>query len=114
MTQAVEAPADNWVPEEEFGDRLKRLRRHLGLDVKEIAGLCGIAVSTWYTWEKNTTPGNMAEVVEKIHQGTRANRSWLMWGSTSGYNMTPLEVVEPGAGQMQLAFTEPPALASVV
>lgn len=33
---------------------------------------------------------------------------------TSGYNMTPLEVVEPGAGQMQLAFTEPPALASVV
>jgi len=70
-----------WVPEDTFGGRLLLLRHSLGLTSEQIAEKCGLNRASWNTWEHGVSPRNMAEVVEKIHQGTGADRGWLMWGT---------------------------------
>lgn len=70
-----------WVPQDTFGARLALVRHQLGrLSVEEAAQRCGLAPSTWRTWEAGVRPQDTQEVVRRIAGATGADRDWLMWG----------------------------------
>lgn len=76
--------SQTWIPAQTFGTRLAMVRRHLGWNIKEAASRTGLDDGSWSNWERGALPRNMAEVVERIHQETGADRDWLMWGSEAG------------------------------
>lgn len=83
MTSATEGwvPAPEPPPEDNFGSRLRRIRRHLDLSTDEIAPMCGIRAVTWRSWEAlGSRPRGMNEVVNRIAAATGVDRNWLMWG----------------------------------
>lgn len=103
---STQAPA--WVPTDTFGSRLLLVRAELHLSCEEAASKCGLKAPTWNTWERGSSPRNMAAVVDAIHQGLGVDRDWLMWGgSRSRCVALPMP-----AGQMELAFTVPAELAA--
>lgn len=81
--------ASGWVPSETFADRLRAVRKHLRLDVVEIAPMCGVAVSTWSSWENGARPRGLNDVVQRIAEATRCSRDWLMWGREVGAQSSP-------------------------
>lgn len=71
-----------WVPASTFGSRLAEARRVARLSVEEAALACGLKHAAWSMWEReDSSPRNMAEVVEKIEAGLGVDRNYLMWGT---------------------------------
>lgn len=69
-----------WVPQDDFAARLLLARKQAGLTVREAAVRCGVHYATWSTWERGSTPANMAEAVDQISRGIGCDRAWLAWG----------------------------------
>jgi transcriptional regulator with XRE-family HTH domain len=83
------ALAPGWVPEDTFGDRLRSVRRQLGLHVEDIAVMCGVPLATWSTWENGARPRQLDVVVRKVAAATKCDRDWLMWGREVGAQSSP-------------------------
>lgn len=73
-------PEEPFIPEDSLANRLSAVRHHLRLTQAEAANICGLDDGSWSNWERGARPRNMAEVVEKVHQGLNVDRDWLMWG----------------------------------
>lgn len=84
MTATHTAGGRSWVPDDDFGDRLVKVRRKLKLTQREAAARCGIKQGTWDRWEHGVIPHDMAKVVQAIHLGLGADPTWLMWGDDRG------------------------------
>lgn len=73
---------DGWVLlPSTFGERLRMVRLHTGLDQAEIAERCGFTQVVWSRWEHNKyLPTHYPLVCEHIAKVTGCSSIWLMTG----------------------------------
>ena len=64
------------VPTDSFALRLMLMRAELGLSIEEAAERCGLAMSTWATWERGTKPQRMDEKVRLNLTKDAAKAAW--------------------------------------
>ncbi len=83
MTDVQRKREPGWIPDlTGFGARLALVRQHMGWgNVKQAASLCGIAVETWRTWERdNVAPKHPLPACMKIAGVTGVDYRWLALG----------------------------------
>lgn len=92
------AEAGQWPPQEEFADRLARLRRARPLSNAEIAAACDIAPNTVSNWKGGQTPQGMPLI--KLARLFNVTPEWLLTGDTAGMEqLPPAERREPAPTQ---------------
>jgi transcriptional regulator with XRE-family HTH domain len=78
MTRSVE---ERWIPEETFGDRLRRVRRALGLNQEAFASQLGadVGVKALGAWETGTRePRGAVSVARRIELAFGVPAAWLL------------------------------------
>lgn len=94
MAQQV-APGP-WIPEDTFGDRLRRVRRSLGLTQEEFAGRLGgsVGIKALGAWETGTRePRGAVGIAKRIELAFGVPATWLLGLETPG------PVGPPGPGR---------------
>lgn len=81
------------IPTETIHQRIRYIRLMLDETVSGMGKLVGVPGQTWGTWEDETVPRKLHEVVERIVAATHsrfapeapasAMRDWLIWGPMS-------------------------------
>lgn len=83
MTDLQTRREPGWIPDvATFGARLALVRQAMGWgNVKQAAQLCGIAVETWRTWERDgVEPKSLVSACMKISGVTGVDYRWLALG----------------------------------
>jgi len=83
MTDMQTRREPGWIPNvSTFGARLALVRQAMGWgNVKQAAQLCGIAVETWRTWERDgVEPKSLISACMKIAGVTGVDYRWLALG----------------------------------
>jgi transcriptional regulator with XRE-family HTH domain len=82
-TQSDQEPDVDWVPStDDFGARLALVRQRKNWNISEAAKACGLAETTWHTWEEGSYPRKMEQVCRAIAKASGVNYVWLMTGQT--------------------------------
>lgn len=103
MTRSVE---ERWIPEETFGDRLRRVRRSLGMNQGEFAAKLGtdVGVKALGAWETGSRePRGAVAMARRIELAFGVPASWLL-GLDSGTPVTPPQ--GPDSPSTTSRFTE--------
>jgi transcriptional regulator with XRE-family HTH domain len=67
------------IPEWTFADRLRKIRRHLGMSQAEIAEELGTNQRTYASWEsENSAPRNPVTVAKRIEALSRVPAAWVL------------------------------------
>lgn len=77
-------------PEWTLGDRIRRARRHAGMDRLELAEKLGVSRASVGLWENDEhRPKNVLETLEKIAEATGVDRDWLYGVRTGSRCLAP-------------------------
>lgn len=80
MTGSVDARG-RWIPEETFGDRLRRVRRALGMNQETFAARLGedVGVKALGAWETGTRePRGAVSLAKRIELAFNVPAAWLL------------------------------------
>lgn len=84
MAQMVLESYENrrpWAPKIGFGDRLRIVRRHLGIPQTVMAKALGVNEATYSAWETlGTEPRGIVEVAKKVEKLFKVPAQWLLMG----------------------------------
>lgn len=69
-----------WVPPESFGERLRRVRRHMGWSQQEMAEHLDVPLKRYSNWEGSTSPRHLADLARHVQEITGADARWLVFG----------------------------------
>lgn len=76
MTQA---PREAWTPPEMFGDRIRRIRRSVGLSQADFANAIGEGSKALATWEAGTRePRSVVALAKRIELAFNVPAAWVL------------------------------------
>ena len=89
-------PAPRWG----FGDRLRLVRRDLGLTQAEMADRIGVGLKAYSAWESGASrPADLPRTAEHLQETTGIDRTWwLGWGDGSPDGLPRLDSNQQPAG----------------
>lgn len=70
------------MPVDTLAHRFLLVRTQLGLDRKAFAALCGLTENQLQGIEHGRSPHQLAAKVQKVHEATGVDRTWLMFGGS--------------------------------
>lgn len=75
----TDATPPRWVPTWTLGDRLRKIRRDLGLDQHELAAELGVKPSTLSAWESGrNTPDDPVGIARRLEEITSVPAAWTL------------------------------------
>lgn len=100
----IEAPAEPWIPEDTYGDRLARIRRQMRWNVKQAAEACGVNHQSWRNWEAGGHPRDLLETMAEIARVSGCDPQWLLLGAENCWllDRPDLELLPEVQGQIPL------------
>lgn len=78
-----------WIPEEDFGTRLRLVRFKKDLSSAELADISGVTSNAVLAWERGSTPKNQVEIATRISDATDVDLGWLLLGEVGLAGLEP-------------------------
>lgn len=79
LPRMTASPAQQWVPEWSLADRLRRIRRELGLSQEKFAELLNVKPPRYGAWETGRNhPENVVDLARRIEAMTGVPAAWTL------------------------------------
>lgn len=94
MSEAIgELPAQGWIPEGDFADRLAQVRSRMGWNYTEAGTECGLDGEAWARWElEGAKPKDYEDACTRISKRTTCNLIWLLTGQRPASSPAPKRI----------------------